>query len=658
MLAFDWLLSHFSCIPTMHKISMVCICFLFAVVSAKSQCINIFPYVESFESGMGNWTSGGTGNDWAWGNPNKAFINNAGAGLKCWVTGGLTGSFYTNGQRSYVISPCFDFSNLPNPYITFLAYWECENTYDGATFQASIDNGITWTNIGVENETSTCMNSNWFNNGNIINLNALANPRSGWAGSSMSTSGSCQGGGGSNGWVQAKHCLNNLGGQANVLLRFAFGAGTSCNNYDGFAFDEIKIENSVPVNADFSFACGNEIREYTFTNLSSTCPDNFMWDFGDPASGSANGSGAKHPNHTFSSAGTYTVTLIASGPCNVADTISKIISTIGLNTIITHPICYGDTNGGLQINAVNTNGAVSYFLQPGNLSQTTSTFNNLGAGIYTVSIQDALGCVDSSIQTLIAPWRLLWGEFDVENISCYGLADGAITTNASGGNGNINYVVTPGNISSNNGEFTNLIQGNYAIQVTDSKGCTIDSIFEIIEPQLLNLHNIEVSTVTCTGGDDGIIQASANGGTGILTYSLSPGNYYNEVAWFSKLTSGTYILTCTDENLCIDSAQVIMPALEGPCCDEVFVPNAFSPNADGKNDEFAMKNVNAIELIDFLVFNRYGELAFKAQNINDAWNGHMKGVDAETGTYYYVLRYTCNSSGKKYLLKGDVILLR
>ncbi|MBK7763593.1 MAG: gliding motility-associated C-terminal domain-containing protein [Bacteroidetes bacterium] len=642
----------------MRKLFTVYTFLLFSVFAANSQCVNSFPYNESFESGMGAWISGGTSNDWTWGNPNKAFINNAGAGTKCWVTGGLTGSFYSNGERSYVVSPCFDFTNLPNPYISFLAYWECESTYDGATFQASIDNGITWNNIGVENEVTTCMSSNWFNSGNIINLNSLANPRSGWAGSAMSTSGSCQGGGGSNGWVLAKHCLNNLGGQPSVLLRFAFGAGTSCNNYDGFAFDEIKIENSTPVVADFSLTCGNEIREYVFTNLSMDCPDNFVWNFGDPASGTANGSGVKNPTHIFSAPGTYTVRLIASGPCNASDTITKVISTVGFTSNLSHPICFGDNNGEIGVSTFNTNGSINYYLQPGSIQQTTNVFNNLGAGVYTISIQDALGCVDTSIQTLMAPWHLVWSVFEHENISCYGLNDGALKVNAIGGNGNESYLLMPGNVNNTNGEFTSLLQGNYTIEVTDSKGCKIDSTFMIIEPQKLLLKLVNVSSVSCSTGEDGVIQTDAQGGTGTITFSLVPGNYLNENGSFSNLPAGNYILTCYDENLCTDSAAISLPALEGPCCDEVFVPNAFSPNNDGKNDEFAMKNVNAIELTDFLIYNRYGELAFKAQNINDAWNGHMKGIDAEIGTYYYMIRYRCNSTGKKYQLHGDVMLIR
>ncbi|HEY6064053.1 MAG TPA: hypothetical protein VIV35_10620 [Chitinophagaceae bacterium] len=69
----------------------------------KAQCgsgISIFPYNEGFEASDGGWVSGGVGNDWAWGTPNKPVISAAGSGTKCWIVGGLTGSSYTNAEAS------------------------------------------------------------------------------------------------------------------------------------------------------------------------------------------------------------------------------------------------------------------------------------------------------------------------------------------------------------------------------------------------------------------------------------------------------------------------------------------------------------------------------------------------------------------------------
>jgi hypothetical protein len=94
-------------------------CFIQKAIAQCTTPINIFPYTEGFETTNGNWTTGGTASDWAWGTPNKTIINSAATGSKCWIVGGLTGNFYNNGERSWLQSPCFDFTTLQYPHISF-----------------------------------------------------------------------------------------------------------------------------------------------------------------------------------------------------------------------------------------------------------------------------------------------------------------------------------------------------------------------------------------------------------------------------------------------------------------------------------------------------------------------------------------------------------
>ena len=110
---------------------------LFLVADVPAQCIHVdsvTPYIQDFEASNGNWAIGGSSSDWVWGHPNKTIITGAANGQNCWITGGLTGSAYNAGQRSYLISPCFDFSTLSYPYIEFKTFWETENKYGWKTF--------------------------------------------------------------------------------------------------------------------------------------------------------------------------------------------------------------------------------------------------------------------------------------------------------------------------------------------------------------------------------------------------------------------------------------------------------------------------------------------------------------------------------------------
>jgi hypothetical protein len=96
----------------MPRISLLFFLILISSLKSFGQCgftVSAYPYLQGFETNTGGWNSGGVNNDWAWGSPSKAFITAAGGGSKCWVTGGLSGSFYNNAERSFVSSPCFEY---------------------------------------------------------------------------------------------------------------------------------------------------------------------------------------------------------------------------------------------------------------------------------------------------------------------------------------------------------------------------------------------------------------------------------------------------------------------------------------------------------------------------------------------------------------------
>jgi hypothetical protein len=127
---------------------------------------------------------------------------------------------------------------------------------------------------------------------------------------------------------------------------------------------------------------------------------------------------------------------------------------------------------------------------------------------------------------------------------------------------------------------------------------------------------------------------------------------------FTVTEKGNYWVVVNVNN-CIGSDTVFVDYYEQTCNCKMFVPNAFSPNRDGNNDEFKfVVNESNIELKEFLVFNRWGGIAFKSQNINDSWDGKTKGEEAEIGTYYYQIRYRCVFTGEEFFVKGDVTLLR
>jgi len=111
-----------------------------------------------------------------------------------------------------------------------------------------------------------------------------------------------------------------------VLFRFRFAAGLTCNNYDGFAIDDVVIGEAPANTGDFTYACAGN-RRVDFTSSASLCVTSYAWDFGDPASGASNTSTQTSPSHTYNNAGDYLVTLTNGIPgCMAQDTMTVSIT--------------------------------------------------------------------------------------------------------------------------------------------------------------------------------------------------------------------------------------------------------------------------------------------------------------------------------------------
>lgn len=309
-------------------LSCVCVFFI-GLTIARSQCvgaINQFPYREGFEANDGGWVPEGVGSDWVWGTPAKSVITSAGSGNKCWITGGLTTGPYNSGEASWLKSPCFDLSNVPLPKISMKIFWDTEQQFDGASLQYSVDNGITWITVGVATGADNCERSeNWYNTAAINYLNPITNRQQGWSGNTRVGAGSCRGGGGIGKWVDVFHTIPAAGGKSSVRFRFLFGAGNICNNYDGFAVDEIVVDNALASTVSFDYSCF-DASSLQFLSTNNTCISTWLWNFGDPASGVENSATTSNPVHRFSGPGTYLVSLTVSGPFVSATTITRSIT--------------------------------------------------------------------------------------------------------------------------------------------------------------------------------------------------------------------------------------------------------------------------------------------------------------------------------------------
>jgi gliding motility-associated-like protein len=116
-------------------------------------------------------------------------------------------------------------------------------------------------------------------------------------------------------------------------------------------------------------------------------------------------------------------------------------------------------------------------------------------------------------------------------------------------------------------------------------------------------------------------------------------------------------VTVTNEDECVLEGSVALTVLDPPCDDStVFVPDAFSPNDDGANDEFQIYS-NFIESMDLYIYNRWGELVFEAHNQSEHWDGTFKGEKLHPDVFGYYLNVICIPD-KPFSKKGNITLFR
>ncbi len=538
------------CLP-LRKIILSSVLFFISHISF-TQCITPvsgFPYNENFEASDGNWVTGGTFSDWTWGTPSKPVINAAGSGLKCWITGGLNTRGYNNDENAWLKSPCFNFTNLKHPYLTFKVFWETEGKNDGANLQYSIDNGLTWQLLGNKIETTGCLSEKWYNDGPLPGLGN----EDAWSGNIQSSRPGCIVSGGSAGWITAKHSAANLAGVSNVMFRFVFASTTSCNDFDGFAVDDFNIEEAPASTASFIYNCSSNLR-VNFVNTSTLCPTSFLWDFGDPASGANNTSTLPNPTHAYTVGGNYNVSLTVSGPGNTSSTFTlhklEIIENI-IASIVTPIRCYDDTTGSVTVNFTGDASGVGYSWDADPV-QTTQTAVKLGAGDYNVTILNKEGCPASAHVTLGEPPRMLH-QLTTVKPDC-NANNGSITIAMSGGAPPYSYNWLPG--VSTTSSAGNLRSGTYIVTVVDNNLC-----YKVINIDLQDAGNLvaSISTtkdVSCFGGNDGMATATATGGNLPYTYSWAPGGG-NTLA-SNNLAAGNNTITVTDVNGCKAIATAII----------------------------------------------------------------------------------------------------
>ena len=263
------------------------------------------------------------------------------------------------------------------------------------------------------------------------------------------------------------------------------------------------------------------------------------------------------------------------------------------------------------------------------------------SGSFTESLKNTIGC--DSIVTLdltILDDPDIQIDFNITPPSCNGYSDGEIIIDKITNAIQPYVILLDDLLPSENGAQSELTSGVYEYRITDRFGCTADTVVNMIDPILFEV-DLGIDQVI-TLGDTAFIDITSNYPVALYDWNVENINCNNDCMelQFVPLQSLDLGVNATSEAGCTDSDML---TIQVDKLRPVYLPNAFSPDADGINDQFTIfgDQRKIIEVVELEIYDRWAGLIFERTNFlpNDSslgWDGTYKGVQLRTGTYLYV----------------------
>jgi len=227
-------------------------------------------------------------------------------------------------------------------------------------------------------------------------------------------------------------------------------------------------------------------------------------------------------------------------------------------------------------------------------------------------------------------------------------------------NGDVSYLWTYPNGDTSDSEtlnFNNIQEGQsgtYSLIVSDTLDCQSEVSVDVIVYPL---------PIPDFAGEDTIVTEEAveiDAGADYATYLWNTGE---STQWITANYDGWYGVIIESQQGCMgeDSVYVLFFIPPEPIYENFYVPNAFSPEGDGLNDEFkVISNSENISAFHIYIYNRWGALVFESKEMSLGWDGEYKRKPAPQGIYVYKIEYSVGTSGQEEsrVKSGTVMLVR
>lgn len=407
--------------------------------------------------------------------------------------------------------------------------------------------------------------------------------------------------------------------------------------------------------------------DVTFVN-SSVNGAAFQWDFGD---GSPTDT-ARNPRHIYTQPGTFRARLIATNAvaCRERDT-AYVTIRVDSNAIA------GDFTAqvtsacppfavGIISNITTPGGGANFSWDFGD-GTASSSRNPLShpygdTGTYTIRliVTDPAACnsPDTFSQTVVLRTQTVSAAFTSPDSVCLdasGLLFQSNTANATGihwnfGDGDTSSLIAPSHVYQQAGRYTvTLIASNPA---TCNKADTVRRTITVLQRPVANFDyspiipepNTPIQFANQSTAADRYRWAFGDGG---ISSAENPEHFYKRSGTFKVCLTAVSVAGCLD-TVCRDVEADVRIAAD--------VPNAFTPNGDGKNDILYVRGA-AVESFTFRVYNRWGQMVFETSDLKKGWDGTWNGKPQEADAYAYTLTATF-IDGSTTSKSGHITLLR
>jgi gliding motility-associated-like protein len=331
---------------------------------------------------------------------------------------------------------------------------------------------------------------------------------------------------------------------------------------------------------------------------------------------------------TYSTTGIYVDTLINSLGCD------SIVTT----NLTVNPIATG-TDTRIACGSFTWINGTTY-----TTNNTTATFTIVGGSATGCDSLVTLNLTIQNIPNVTATANGPVCEGEAINLAATALP--GVTYQWTGPNGYTSVVQNPtiNSAGSNSG-------GIYQVIASIGTSCADTSSVTVIVNPLPTLTTSIVSD-SCDSGT-GKITVTVNSPNPPFTYSWNNGKTTPAI---TGLSQGGYQVTVTDNTNCtVTNSFTIFNNIDACNC-FVYVANAFSPNGDNNNDVIPVRG-DCVKFLSFKIFNRWGNLVFETDKLNEGWNGYYKDELQNTGVYVYFLEATLEN-GKTVKESGDISLIR